>query len=221
MSPSSDCPCCRAGWTFLYKLFNAVAKLPGTAGLLKTAPIRRLRERAYLRHVAGMPDRRHLETVILPALREVGAKRVLFVGCAPYTQHVPATLAAWDIECWTTDILPENAPWGNPAHHIVCDIAEIDRHVPAGHIDAIVFTGVMGYGVSGADMATVSPALAAILRPGGHLLIGWNRGLVEDPCTLASVTARFRHGGMPDQPDRYPVPRSTHVFDWFTPAATP
>ena len=154
-----------------------------------------LRERVLARYVAGLPDRRYWNAAIMPTLLNAGFKRILFVGCGSYTRHVHEEFESAGCECWTADIVPGNAQWGNPRRHLVCDVADIRRHVPSAHFDAVLFNGVMGYGVTGAHMDRIAPVLADILRAGGLLLIGWNRGRVEDPLTLPAVTRLFRTGG--------------------------
>ncbi len=206
-------------WKFACKFMNAVAKGPGLARPMNSRLLAPLRSTVFNRYVIGMPDRRYLDNVIIPGLARAGVKRVLSVGCASYTRHNPALLESLGMECWTADIMPENAIWGSPHHHTVCDIADIEKHVPAAHFDAILFSGVMGYGVSGAMMDTVASALHAILQPDGILLIGWNKGRVEDPCTLRAVTSRFTHGSKLNLPARKEIDKSTHVFDWFVKTA--
>ena len=201
-------------WKCLYKCFNALEKIPG----LRRAPLPRmqtLREGVLSRYVAGLPDRRYWESAIMPALMGANFQRILFVGCGSYTRHVHERFESAGIECWTTDILPQNAAWGNPRRHLVCDIAAILEHVPARHFDAVLFNGVMGYGVTGAHMAAIAPVLHAILRKPGLLLIGWNHGLVEDPLSLESVTDLFDHAPGWSLPARKEFPGSTHVFDLF------
>lgn len=203
-------------WKTIYKLFNAADRIPGVRRMLRTPGIRDLRERFFLRFVAGLPDRHYWEDTIMPALLGAGFQRILFVGCGSYTRHLHARFEAAGIECWTTDIMADNARWGNPGRHWVCDIADIRQHAPANHFDAVLFNGVMGYGVTGTDMDRIAPALEEILREGGLLLTGWNRGLVEDPLTLPAITSRFQHGEGWSLPARKEFSGSTHVFDVFT-----
>ncbi len=200
---------------FFYKFLNAVEKVPGMSLLLNNRFVKTQRAALFVSYVRTMPDRRYLDRIIIPELPKAGVQRLLCVGCAPYTRHNPAQMETLGIECWTTDILPENAQWGNPEHHIACDIADIQGHVPAGHFDAVLFNGVMGYGVTGVMMTKVAPALHAILIPGGILMIGWNKGIIEDPCSLDAVNQYFEHKSKLALPVHVEIPSSTHVFDWF------
>lgn len=202
-------------WKFLHKLLNAVEKLPGLARPMTGPRMRALREKVLTRYVYGLPDRRYWAETIMPNLLNAGFERILFVGCEVYNAPVPEQFEAHGIECWTTDIIPENAVWGHPERHIVCDIADITGHFPESHFDAVLFNGVMGYGVTGAHMTTIAPALHAVLRAPGFLLIGWNKGLVEDPLTLPAVTSRFAHQQALGLPARKEFPDTTHVYDLF------
>ncbi len=199
----------------IYKFLNAVEKVPGMSRLLNGRLAKAPRDALFIRYVRTMPDRRYLDRVIIPELPKAGVKRILCVGCAPYTRHNPALLEALGIECWTADILPENAEWGSPQHHLTCDIADIEKHVPAPHFDAVLFNGVMGYGVTGEMMKKVAPALHAVLKPAGILIVGWNKGRVESPCSLDAVNQCFEHKSILSLPFHKEIPSTTHVFDWF------
>ena len=201
-------------WKCLYKASNAVDTLLGERLFSRPGPSA-IREKLLARYVAGLPDRRYWDQHIMPALLNAGFQRILFVGCGSYTRHVHHQFESRGITCWTTDIDPDNARWGNSAHHVVCDIADIQNHFPPDNFDAVLFNGVMGYGVTGAGMKRIAPGLAAILRPGGHLLIGWNKGLVEDPLDLPCITGLFRHRAAWSLPARSTFSNSTHVFDLF------
>lgn len=198
-----------------YKGFNLLARLPGGAWLLGRTPLRSLRNWVYLRYVRGMPDRVYMNDVILPALLESGFSRVLSVGCAEYTQEVPGRFEARGIECWTTDISPEEARWGHPERHLVGDVSGLAERLPASHFDAILFSGVMGYGVNAEHMPPIIEGFHRLLRPGGLLLAGWNVGLAIDPLTLECVTRRFEHAPALSMPARKEIERSTHVYDLF------
>ncbi len=198
-----------------YKLFNLVARLPGGARLLGWTPLRTLRNRVYLSYVRGMPDRVYMNETIIPALLESGFSRVLSVGCAEYTQEVPGRFEARGIECWTADISPEEAQWGHPERHLVCDAAGLAEQLPASDFDAILFSGVMGYGVNAEHMPPIMEGFHRLLRPGGLLVAGWNVGLAVDPLTLECVTGHFEHAPALSMPARKEVESSTHVFDLF------
>lgn len=125
------------------------------------------------------------------------------------------------------DILPENAVFGSPAHHVIADILKPDG-LFNGQFDAILLNGVFGYGVD--DLAAMEIALLSIhrlLHAGGALLIGWNRGLVPDPLTLGNCRRYFRHTSLFGLPQRISFNSyksvfsrknrlvDLHCFDWF------
>lgn len=202
-------------WGGLYKSINLFAGTRGDPPNHAETFSQACRKVVFVRYVNTLPDRQYWQRVILPTVQTSGWNRLLFVGCEPYTNKVHEPIEQHGVECWTTDIVPENARWGNPQRHITADVAKIDEHFTDGYFDAILFNGVMGYGVDGELMKKVAPALERVLHDEGVLLIGWNQGNVEDPCTLNWVTALFEHKAMRDLPERMTFAKSTHVFDWF------
>ena len=131
------------------------------------------------RSALGMParistqDRRILEQTILPAYAaRADIRRVLFVGCADYTQHYSRIFAKTDY--WTIDPLRSRARYGSE-RHLVAPLQELDGYVPAGSFDLIVCNGVLGWGLNRLEDA--EQAFACCLRTlceGGELLVGWN-----------------------------------------------
>ncbi|WP_235559315.1 class I SAM-dependent methyltransferase [Brevundimonas sp. Leaf168] len=70
---------------------------------------------------------------------------------------------------------PTAARWGREGRHRTGDVCEADRLFSDLTFDAVVCNGVLGYGVDSPDQQQRAlKALAAILRPGGRLLLGWN-----------------------------------------------
>ncbi|MCK0769995.1 class I SAM-dependent methyltransferase [Chromohalobacter canadensis] len=118
-------------------------------------------------------DRQLLEKVILPALaREVGVGHVLLVGCAWYTRDYPDLFPTSRVT--TLDVDPAKSPFG-AERHIVADMIALAAHLPPESLDAVVCNGVLGWGLdSPDDIETAFASAVACLRPGGHLLLGWN-----------------------------------------------
>ncbi|HYM47563.1 MAG TPA: hypothetical protein VES91_03715, partial [Burkholderiaceae bacterium] len=72
-------------------------------------------------------DRRVLEQMILPAYaRRTDIKRVLFVGCAAYTQHYSEFFAGR--EYWTIDPVARRRRYGSQ-RHIVYPLQNLGSHV--------------------------------------------------------------------------------------------
>jgi SAM-dependent methyltransferase len=118
-------------------------------------------------------DRRVLEQQILPAYaREPGITRVLFAGCASYTQHYEALFAGH--KYWSIDPVAARQRHG-ARRHITDSLQHLAIHVPAGYFDLIVCNGVLGWGLNARKEADAAfAACHAALREGGHLLMGWN-----------------------------------------------
>jgi SAM-dependent methyltransferase len=118
-------------------------------------------------------DRRVLERTILPAYAERNdVQRVLFVGCAPYTEPYRHIFRA--VDYWTIDPVPSRARHGSE-HHIVAPLQQLDRHVQHGSFDLIVCNGVLGWGLNQmADAERAFVCCETALRDGGELVIGWN-----------------------------------------------
>lgn len=118
-------------------------------------------------------DRRILEGVIVPwLLAQPLLDRILFVGCAWYTQRYHARFSGK--KYMTLEANPGNARYG-ARRHVVGRIEELDQHVGPASLDLIVCNGVVGWGLDAP--ASVNAAFLAChraLRPGGILLVGWN-----------------------------------------------
>lgn len=165
------------------------------------------------------PDRRVLERRIFPWLLSMPTcHRLLFVGCAWYTQHYPRIFA--DREFWTLECDPQLARFGGP-RHVIDTCARVRNHFEEAALDAVICNGVYGYGLDDASAldATVR-GFADVLRPGGLLVFGWNNVPGNDPLGLESRDwfSGFRHlGGGPLGGGRYEVPsRNRHTFELLT-----
>lgn len=164
------------------------------------------------------PDRRLLERGILPSLAgRADVRRVLFVGCAPYTRHYEAIFER--AEYWTIDPVPRRRRWGG-RRHIVGRLEGLGRHVPAAHFDLIVCNGVLGWGLDRrADAEAAFAACHAALRPGGALIVGWNDVRPHNRITPDRVRAlaqfeRFALRGLGGPQVRVHAPHR-HVFEFY------
>lgn len=119
-------------------------------------------------------DRRVLETIILPNLRDdPDVKRILFVGCEWYTKPCETQFRAKDY--WTLDIDPNKRRFG-ARRHIVDALRNLERHSPANYFDAIICNGVfMKTAIETREDAEASfQACWRCMRPGGWFVLSWN-----------------------------------------------
>lgn len=132
---------------------------------------------AWKRGLYQPPDRRVLEDDILAELaRDPAVERVLFVGVQWYTTRYPSHFAAATPRKTfaTIDPEPSVARFGSEPHAVGA-IQDLADHFPGVVFDAIVMSGVIGFGLN--DPGEVDRALAACesaLRPGGWLVLGVN-----------------------------------------------
>jgi SAM-dependent methyltransferase len=176
------------------------------------------------RRAFGLPaqlhteDRRVLEQHILPEYaRHPDIGRMLFVGCAPYTQRYSGFFGGRDY--WTIDPVARRRRYGSE-RHIVDTLQSLGGHFARAYFDLILCNGVLGWGLDApSDADAAFEACFARLRAGGYLLLGWNdiaprnRVLPSDIPALrrfesvnfgASQTARW----VIDAPNR-------HVFEFY------
>lgn len=145
---------------------------------------------AWRRGLYTPPDRRVLEGDILPELaRDPSITRLLFVGVQWYTKGYPAAFGGKTFA--TIDPDPEVAGLGGHPHAIG-RIQDVGRHFPGVVFDAIVMTGVIGYGLDDRDeVDRALSACAGALRPGGWLILGVDelRPTHVDPCASPAIEA--------------------------------
>ena len=173
------------------------------------------REKAEAMRVAKIvrsPDRVVLVERYLPAFAKAGG-RILWVGCQAYTADYPARLEANGAEVWTLEFDPAAAHCGREGRHRTGDLKAVDTLFADLTFDAILCNGVLGFGVNApTDQQTALDAMAAVLKPGGRLLLGWNTDKISDP-VAAGFTNAYRPTTLGDLPARMTFPTVTHVFD--------
>ena len=175
----------------------------------------RRRRSAKAARIRSLPDRRVMADSYVPALAADGG-RILWVGCREYTLDDYAALEAHGGEVWTTDIDAAAERWGREGRHRTGDVCEADRLFSDMTFDAIVCNGVLGYGVDSPEQQRKAlEALAAILRPGGRLLLGWNTDKIDDPVAAGLTEANLEPTPLGDQPTRVRFDAVTHVYDSF------
>ena len=128
---------------------------------------------AWKRGLYEPPDRRVLRGEILAELAsDPAVERVLFVGVQWYTTRYSGYFEGKTFA--TIDPEPKVAQFGG-APHVVGQIQDLAEHFPGVIYDAIVMSGVIGFGLD--DPKEVDRALEACaraLRPGGWLVLGVN-----------------------------------------------
>jgi len=163
-------------------------------------------------------DRRALEHVILPEYaRRTDIARILFVGCAAYTQRYGELFG--DREYWTIDPVARRCRYGS-RHHIVDRLQNLGRHVQPGYFDLIVCNGVLGWGLNAPEDAdTAFAACLSHLRAGGELMLGWNNIAPRDrvlPDNIAALRAFDPVMFGPAQTSRWVIKApNRHVFDFY------
>ncbi|CAN5166049.1 hypothetical protein BH09PSE1_BH09PSE1_09100 [soil metagenome] len=167
------------------------------------------------RAILQLPDRQLLAQTYLPAFA-AEAGTILWVGCRAYTAGDYAVLEQDGAMIWTMDIDPAAARWGRAPRHRTGDICRVNALFRDVTFDAIVCNGVLGYGADSVEQQTEALAsMAAILRPGGRLLLGWNTDKIDDPVAVGLTEAAYESVAFAGQPARVRFDDVTHVYDSF------
>jgi len=171
------------------------------------------RKSSAVARIRDLPDRRVMSEAYVPAL-SAEAGRILWVGCRKYTLEDYAALEEGGGEVWTTDIDSSAERWGRKGRHRTGDVCDADNLFGDITFDAVVCNGVLGYGVDSPEQQRRAlTALAAILKPGGRLLLGWNTDKIEDPEVAGLLAQDFTPSALGDQPARVRFDAVTHVYD--------
>jgi SAM-dependent methyltransferase len=169
-----------------------------------------------LEKMQQLPDRKLLREAYLPAFSGMGG-RILWVGCRDYTTTYYTVLESQGAEVWTTDIDPALKRWGLADRHRTGDICFADQLFSDMTFDTVIYNGILGYGVDSEPMQKQSIiALSRIIKPGGHLLVGWNTNKIADPVAAGLFEGLFTQGAFAGQPARVSFDGFTHVYDSFT-----
>jgi SAM-dependent methyltransferase len=164
------------------------------------------------RRVRRNPARIILVNQILPAYAKL-AGRILWVGCRRYTKAYGALLSQHSGECWTTDIDPAHAKWGEPTRHVTGDLLSIDAPFASQSFDTVLCNGVFGFGVdTPAAQLAACKSVHKILKPGGRLLLGWNTDRVKDPADIQFVKEAFVADGSFGDDGRIAVPEAGYRY---------
>lgn len=159
------------------------------------------------------PDRVVLIKEIIPALPLTGA--VLWIGCRRYTKDYYGLIERRGARCWTMDIDPGAKQWGRSGRHIIGDILDLKKLYSDQRFDVIFCNGIFGWGVDSAAMQQqAAEAMAAVSKPGGWMLLGWDTNRIADP--LQNVAPWFAHASLPEFGERKIIEGYySHVYDLF------
>jgi hypothetical protein len=164
------------------------------------------------RQVRRNPARIALVNQILPAYSNL-AGRILWIGCRRYTRQYGALLSAHGGECWTTDIEPTHAKWGEPERHITGDLLAINTLFASQSFDSVLCNGVFGFGVDSCEaQLTALKATHEILKPGGRLLLGWNTERVVNPTTTDFAHGAFNPDDLIVRGGHLEIPEAGYVY---------
>ncbi|MDD5586305.1 MAG: class I SAM-dependent methyltransferase [Alphaproteobacteria bacterium] len=174
--------------------------------------IRRWIDLFVYRRIVESPDRIILQRDILPAFSALGGK-LLWVGCRRYTAGYYAVLEQNGGTCRTLDFDPAVAKWGLAGRHHVADLLDVAKLFAPGTFDAVLCNGVFGYGVDNAEsQIRAFEAMAAVIKPDGWLMLGWNAHKLEIPLALKLAEPWFESAALPGLRRIQKVDGTTHVF---------
>lgn len=134
------------------------------------------------------PDRVVLENAILPYYQlSAEHNQIVSIGCDWYTAGYARLFAHKTL--WTVDADPRKGRFGAP-HHLVMPMRNMAFQFAPRSVDAVLCNGVIGWGLdTKAECEASIAAAAAILRPGGHLVIGFNDRPPHVPVRLNEIEA--------------------------------
>jgi len=161
-------------------------------------------------------DRQLLEEFILPTFSlDRSIRRVLFCGCARYTQAYEGLFP--HSEYWTLDPSPRRQRFGSKLH-VVDRLEALNRHA-VGPFDLIICNGVLGWGINDPEQAEAAIRAAhAALASCGRLLLGWNDVAPRNRVRPEHITAlaAFTPAPLSRFGARVRVPGwHRHVFDFY------
>jgi SAM-dependent methyltransferase len=158
------------------------------------------------------PCRELLVQHILPAVASEGGP-VLFVGVRAYTAQYPSLIELHGAECWTIDIDPSVAQHGASKRHVVDSITNAREHFPAATIQSVVMNGLFGFGLNSyRTQLEAIETCAAILRPNGLLVLGWNDRRGHPSALEEFATKHFDYRPIHELEARIWVPGTDHNY---------
>ena len=163
------------------------------------------------------PDRVFLEDVIVPGLlADHEIRTVLDIGVAWYTKSYPKLFRG--VDYWTIDVDPAAEDIASAQHHTLSATKLTEKFSP-GQFDLIMCNGVFGWGLNTPeDVETALEECAAVLRPDGWLVVGWNDMNGRRVAGLSDLfEKRFRRETFAPVGDDHFIPATpyAHRFDFL------
>jgi SAM-dependent methyltransferase len=111
---------------------------------------------------------------------------VLFVGCDADTARYHDDYFS-RVRFVTLEPNPDNRQFG-AQEHVVATLEDLGKHCPPQSFDLILCNGVFGWGLDEPESCDAAFAQAyRVLRPGGHMLLGWNDVPRRTPVPLEDI----------------------------------
>jgi SAM-dependent methyltransferase len=148
---------------------------------------------AAVRHILGVPlpilseDLRILEQVIFGYYAaHAPTHSLLLVGGRSHTQRYERSYFAGR-DFWTLGPR-EHARRSGARQHVVAPLEQLGDFFPEGYFDLIVCNGIYGHGLDSPEQCEAAFGHCYTrLRPGGHLVLGWDDVPARTPVALENV----------------------------------
>lgn len=181
-----------------------------------------------LRHALGnlrrarKPDRLVLVKTLFKTLAHQtdalsAGKQVLWVGVCHTTAPYYKRLERDGALVHTIDINPASGRYGHRVRHSVASVIAMQRVYQPHFFDLVFCNGVLGWGINSVeDQRTCFREMAAVMKPGALLVLGWNTHKMRDPLSDSSLfDTDFAPYDLPGFGRRMVVQGTTHVYDIF------
>jgi Methyltransferase domain len=144
-------------------------------------------------------------------------KQVLWIGVCHTTAPYYARLERGSALVHTIDINPDSHRYGHPVRHSIASATAMQGVYQPHFFDLVFCNGVLGWGIdSPADQRTCFNEMAAVMKPGAVLVLGWNTHKMRDPlCDSSLFDSHFAPHDLPGFGRRMVVQGTTHVYDIF------
>lgn len=163
----------------------------------------------------SFPDRVALVNDVIPEFAGLGGE-ILWVGCRGYTESYYAMLAAKGARVTTMDHDPAVEKHGLKGRHVTGDICEADKLFRPAQFDGVLCNGIYGGGVETPEARDrMMKACAAILKPGGRFLLGWDNYRTDRADALRRASPYFVLEGFGRAAAEIVRPPSVHEMRLF------